>query len=150
MVANDTNAGRQTIALLVVADTWCDTRSACAAVWHALEQRNGTVYVVSPALTSRLQSLASDIDQSLTDAQRRLDGVLTQLREHGYVASGRVGDENPAVAIDDALLDHQAEEILIVTTAATGENWRERKLFERATGLGLPVTCVRVAKAVIE
>ena len=150
MAVNDINAGRQTIALLVVADTWCEAESVCAEVWQALGHRQQTVLVVSPGLTSRLQSLTSDIDQGRADAERRLDSVVAQLRRHGYVASGTVGDENPAVAIEDALRNHQADEILIVTTETTDENWRERKLVERATALGLPVACVRVARAVME
>jgi hypothetical protein len=38
-----------------------------------------------------------------------------------------------------------ADEIVIVTTDATEENWRKRDLVEKANALGLPVSCLRVA-----
>jgi len=150
MVMKDTDAGPNTIQLLVVADTWCDAKQACEEVWETLRERRGKVFVISPALTGRLRPLGSDIDTEFAAAERRLDDVVAQLREHGYVASGRVGDDDPLLAIKDALVHFQADEILVVTTAATDEIWRERKLVEQATDLGPPVSCVRVAEAAVQ
>ncbi len=147
---NDTNTRPDTIQLLVVADTWCDAEQACEEVWENLRERRGKVFVISPALTGRLHTLVSDIDQEYSAAERRLNDVLAQLRERGYIASGRVGDQDPLLAIKDALFFFRADQILVVTTAATEETWRERKLVERATDLGLPVSCVRVAEAAIQ
>ena len=147
---NDTNTQPDTIQLLVVADTWCDAEQACEEVWENLRERRGKVFVISPALTRRLHTLVSDIDQEYAAAERRLNDVLAQLRERGYIASGRVGDQDPLLAIKDALFFFRADQILVVTTAATDETWRERKLVERATDLGLPVSCVRVAEAAIQ
>ena len=112
--------------------------------------QRGKVFVISPALTGRLHTLVSDIDQEYAAAERRLNDVLAQLRERGYIASGRVGDQDPLLAIKDALFFFRPDQILVVTTAATDETWRERKLVERATDLGLPVSCVRVAEAVVQ
>jgi hypothetical protein len=144
---NETNTRPDTIQLLVVADTWCDAEQACEEVWENLRERRGKVFVISPALTGRLHTLVSDIDHEYAAAERRLNDVLAQLRERGYIASGRVGDQDPLLAIKDALFFFRPHQILVVTTAATDETWRERKLVERATDLGLPVSCVRVAEA---
>ncbi len=150
MVMNDGNTRPNTMQLLVVADTWCDAEHACEEVWGTLGERRGKVFVISPALTGRLHTLASDIDQESAAAKRRLNDVLTQLRDRGYIASGRVGDQDPLRAIKDALFDFRADAILVVTTAATDETWSERKLVQRATDLGLPVSCVRVAEAAVQ
>jgi len=147
---NETNTRRDTIQLLVVADTWCDAGQACEEVWETLGEQRGKVFVVSPALTGRVHTLVSDIDQELAAAERRLNRVLTQLRERGYIASGRVGDQDPLLAIKDALFFFQADEILVVTTAATDETWGERRLVERAIRLGPSVSCVRVAEAAVQ
>jgi GABA permease len=150
MVMNDTNIRPDRIQLLLVADTWCDAEHACEKVWETLGERPGKVFVISPVITGRLHSLADDIDKESAAAQRRLNDVLTQLRDRGYIASGRVGDEDPLRAIKDTLFDFRADAILVVTTAATDETWSERKLVERATNLGLPVSCVRVAEAAVQ
>jgi GABA permease len=148
MVTKDTGTGLEALQLLVVADTWCDPQHACDEVWQTLRNRRGKVFVVTPALTGRLHSLVSDIDQELAAAEQRLNQVLTQLRERGYIAGGRVGDQDPLLAVKDPLYQFQADEILVVATTATDESWVERSLLERATDLGLPVSCVRVAEAV--
>lgn len=146
----DTKTVRKTVKMLIVADTWCDAGSACDEVWRRIGEQQVTVFVVSPALTSRVHSLVSDFDQEFEAAEQRLNGLLAELREHGYIASGRVGDEDPLRAIKDALYQFEPDELLIVTTSAMDENWRERRLLERAADLGVPVSCVRVRGAVFE
>jgi hypothetical protein len=145
MAASDTDTVRDKIELLVVADTWCDAQSACDAVWQTIGERPGRIFVVAPTITGRLHALVSDIDQERAAAERRLNDVLTQLRERGYIAAGKVGDEDPVLAIEDSLYQFRADEILVVAAAATDENWRARRLSERAETFGLPVSCVRVA-----
>lgn len=149
MAVSGTDTVREQIQLLVVADTWCVPQHACNEVWQTLGDRPGKIYVVTPALTSRLHTLTSDLDHELAAAEQRMNEVLTQLRERGYIANGRVGDEDPLLAINDTLFFFPADEILVVTTAATDESWRERRLLERASDLGLPVSCVRVAEDVV-
>jgi len=97
MTASDTDAVREKIQLLVVADTWCDAPSACDEVWQTIGERPGRIFVVTPPITGRLHTLVSDIDQERVAAERRLNDVLTQLRERGYIAGGKVGDEDPAI-----------------------------------------------------
>ena len=99
---NETNTRPDTIQLLVVADTWCDAEQACEEVWENLREERGKVFVISPALTGRLHTLVSDIDHEYAAAERRLNDVLAQLRERGYIASARIGDQDPLLAIKDA------------------------------------------------
>jgi hypothetical protein len=139
----------QSIELLVVADTWCDAQSTCDEVWQTIGDRRGRIFVVSPALAGRVHTWVSDIDKELAGAEERLNDVLIELRDRGYVASGKVGDPDPILAIRDAVTCFRANEILLVTSPATDENWRERQLLERTAAFGLPVSCVRVAEVAL-
>jgi hypothetical protein len=145
MAASGTNTVREQIQLLVVADTWCDAKSARNEVWQTIGERPGRIFVVAPTITGRLHALVSDIDQERAAAELRLNDVLTQLRERGYIAGGKVGDEDPVLAIKDSLYQFRADEILVIATAATDESWRARRFSERAKTLGIPLSCVRVA-----
>lgn len=146
MAASDTDTVRQRIQLLVVADTWCDAQSTCDEVWQTIGERPGRIFVVAPAITGEVHALLSDIDRERAAAERRLNDVLTQLRERGYIAVGKVGDDDPVLAIKDSLYEFRADAILVVATAATDTSWHERRFLGRATGLGVPVSYVRVSK----
>jgi hypothetical protein len=125
-----------------VADAWCDAKSVCDAVAQEIEHP-AKVFVVSPALTGRLQSLASDIDGAVAAAEQRLKAVLDELRSAGFAARGSVGDEDPLLAIEDTLREFTPTEILIVTSDSSHENWRERHIRQRVAALGLPVRFVQ-------
>jgi hypothetical protein len=124
--------------LLLVADGWCDAKGVCDAVAQEIGHP-ANVFVVSPALTGRLQSLASDIDGAVAAAGQRLEAVLDELRSAGFAVRGSVGDEDPLLAIEDALREFMPTEILIVTNDCSHENWRERHIRQRVAALGLPV-----------
>jgi hypothetical protein len=146
---SDAKTGTDTIQLLVVPDTWCDAEHAFEEVWETSREGRGKVFVINPVLAGRVHTLASDIDKEFAAAGRRLKGVLTRLREHGYIASGRVGDQDPLLAIKDALLHFRADEILVVTPAATDEAWRDQTFVDRDTDLRPSVSCGRVAEAAV-
>jgi hypothetical protein len=129
--------------LLLVADAWCDAKSMCKHVSDAILDRPANVFVVSPALTGRLHSLASDIDGAIAAAEVRLNGVLDELHAAGVGAEGSVGDEDPLLAIKDSLHDFPATEILVVADSSH-YNWRERHVSERLSALGLPFSFVQV------
>jgi pimeloyl-ACP methyl ester carboxylesterase len=114
----------------------------CEAVAQEIEQP-AKVFVVSPALTGRLRSLASDIDGAVAAAEQRLKAVLCELRSAGLAARGSVGDEDPLLAIEDTLREFTPTEILIVTSDSSHENWRERHIRQRVAALGLPVRFVQ-------
>jgi hypothetical protein len=128
--------------LLLVADAWCEAKSVCEAVAQEIEQP-AKVFVVSPALTGRLRSIASDIDGAVATADQRLKAVLGELRSAGCAARGSVGDEDPLLAIEDTLREFTPTKILIVTSDSSHENWRERHIRQRVAALGLPVKFVQ-------
>jgi hypothetical protein len=99
---------------------------------HAGE-RDAAVRVVVPALVdSRLKHALGEVDAAITEANRRLDGELDQARRAGLDIEGQVGDSDPIVAIEDALLTFPADEILVVTHDEQHAHWLEADLFERA------------------
>lgn len=99
---------------------------------HAGE-RSGSVFVVAPALVgSPLKHTMGDVDEGIATAQKRLDESLHDLREEGLDVRGTVGDADPIIAIDDALSQFPADEILLVTHPDDEAGWLEDDLFERA------------------
>ena len=85
------------------------------------------VFVVAPALNSRLRHWLSDVDGARRDAEQRLARTLELLARGGVVASGRVGDSDPLQAVADALPFFEAYSILV---SGLG-NWLARDLVRR-------------------
>jgi hypothetical protein len=99
---------------------------------HAGE-REAAVRVVVPALVeTRFKHAMGEVDEAIREANRRLDDELNQAREAGLDVEGQVGDSDPIVAIEDALLTFPADEILVVTHDEQHAHWIEADLFERA------------------
>ena len=88
--------------------------------------------VVAPALNTRLRYLFADVDHARELAEQRLAGSIETLQANGIEARGAVGDSNPLVAIEDALFEFDAEEIVISTHPPERSNWLEKKTVERA------------------
>ena len=74
---------------------------------------DGEVLVVAPALNSRLRHWVSDDDTALRRARARLTAFVERLERRGSHAEGRVGDSDPLLAINDALVTFRADEIVI-------------------------------------
>jgi hypothetical protein len=127
--------------ILVVANRTCP----CPALADELAARAGDppgeVLVVAPALNSRLRHWVSDVDPAVAAAGERLDRALANLTDRGVVAAGVVGDSDPLLAIEDALTDFQATEIVLSTHPAGRSNWLEKNLPRRAAQrFDLPIT----------
>jgi hypothetical protein len=90
------------------------------------------IRVVAPALNSRLRHWLSDEDEARRSATRRLAAELESLGAAGIEADGQVGDADPLQAIDDALYNFGAEEIVIATRPDRRLHWAMRDLVERA------------------
>lgn len=110
---------------------------------------NAEVLVVSPALTrSRLQYLASDTDAARSEAGRRLRRSLETIRAAGLRADGAVGDEDPVVAVEDALRAYGADELIVSTHPPERSRWLERGVIEQLRHrFELPLTHVVVEGA---
>src|SRR5436190_14277724 len=118
--------------ILVVANETCAGR----ALLDELRGRVGPgseVLVVAPALNSRLRHIFADIDAAYSAAEERLAESVDALRAVGIGAAGAVGDSDPVQAIEDALVEFEATEIVISTHPPERSNWLEKRVVERAT-----------------
>jgi len=98
------------------------------------------VFVVAPALNTRLRHWLSDEDPARRAAERRLSAALAGLREAGVDVDGWVGDADPLTAIEDALAVFAADELLIATHPEARSNWLAHDLVGRACArFSLPV-----------
>jgi len=101
--------------------------------------------IVAPVLCSRSHYLASDIDDEMAEARRRLDQTLDWAHEQGFEAIGMVGDVSPLIAIEDALRRFGADELIISTHIPERSHWLEAGVVDRARAeLDIPVTHVTV------
>ena len=78
-----------------------------------LDVGDAEVFVVAPALNSRLRHWLSDDDGARRTAAERLAACLDRLQRVGVQANGSVGDADPLQAIADALPTFAADEIVI-------------------------------------
>jgi hypothetical protein len=125
--------------ILLVANRTCP----CPDVLDTVRGRaggEGEIFIVAPALNSRLRHWVSDVDDAVAGARERLERSLAWLGEAGVHARGEVGDSDPLVAIEDALAGFAATELVISTYPPGQSNWLERDLPRRALeSSGLPV-----------
>jgi hypothetical protein len=130
--------------ILVVAN---ETVTGSALRQEIVERAGGgaDVFVVAPALNTRLRHWTSDEDRARAEAQARLDASLAALAESGIAADGLVGDDDPLQALEDALRTFGADEIIISTHPPGRSNWLERDLIGRAReAYDCPITHVVV------
>ena len=103
------------------------------------------VLLVSPALNSRLRTWTSDEDPARADAQERLDASLSRLASAGVSARGEIGDGDPLQALEDALREFPADEIVVSTHPPGRSHWLEQGVVEQARlRYDVPVTHVVV------
>jgi hypothetical protein len=76
-------------------------------------------------------------------AQSRLNAALARFRDLGAEVDGAVGDQNPLLAIGDALRGERFDEIILSTLPPGASRWLKLDLPRRAADrFGLPVTHV--------
>jgi hypothetical protein len=101
--------------------------------------------VVAPALPSRVRHWVSDVDGARADAERRLQETVSHLASTGLTVRGEVGDDDPLLAIADALRTFGADEIVISTHPEGRSRWLEQDLVGKAAQrFALPITHVVV------
>jgi hypothetical protein len=127
--------------ILVVANRTCPCPALADEVAARARDAATEVLVVAPALNKRLRHWVSDVDAAIAAARERLERAVANLTERGIVAEGAVGDSDPLLAIEDALADFEATEIVISTHPPGRSNWLEKNLPERAASrFDLPLT----------
>jgi hypothetical protein len=150
-------------ALLVVIAAWINTWLGLAvfvvlvgaALWAirgGLIQRPPQTHVVHdvcPALNSRVRTWTSDEDPARAEAQSRLDASLARLGAAGVSARGEIGDGDPLQALEDALREFPADEIVVSTHPPGRSHWLEQGVVEHARHrYDVPITHVVVDIAV--
>ena len=127
--------------LLVVAGQAADSTKDLPFGVRELLDAADEILVVTPALASRFEWLASATDKAREQADQRLAQVLGQLEKLGSEASGAVGADDPILVFEDALADFPADHILVALRAPERSGWQERGLLdELQERFGLPVT----------
>lgn len=132
--------------LLVVANQTVAGRELLEEIRNRCRERDCEILVITPALVgSRAAEWASDLDQGIELAQRRLQSSLAAIEQGGLSARGEIGDSDPNVAIEDALRYFVADEIVISTLPPEKSRWLEHGVVERTREeIDLPVTHVVV------
>ncbi|HEY7537274.1 MAG TPA: hypothetical protein VH721_04755 [Gaiellaceae bacterium] len=95
----------------------------------AAELANADVFVVAPALNSRLRHWVSDEDAARGRAQERAAAFVGRLTRKGVRAVGGIGDADPLQAIADALVTFPADAIVV----AAGSERTTRRADELVT-----------------
>jgi hypothetical protein len=127
--------------LLIAAGQAADSVDALPFGIRELINTADEVLVVTPALPTRFEWLASATDKAREQADGRLQAVLGQIEELGTEASGTVGADDPLLAFEDALAAFRADHILVGLRPPDRATWQERGLLdELLRRFGIPVT----------
>jgi hypothetical protein len=132
--------------ILVVANQTVGGQALLAEITNRAKGQASEIMVVVPALPgSRLDYWASATDEAVDRARERLTQSLAAIERQGLHARGEVGDADPSIAMEDALREFPADELVISTHPASRSKWLERGVVERAKEeIDLPVTHVVV------
>ncbi len=131
--------------ILVVANETVAGRHLLQEIERRAAGGDHEVLVVCPALTPRLKFLVSDVDGGIRAAEERVRGSVETLSAAGVNARGEVGDCDPILAMEDALAQFPADEIVISTHPTGRSNWLEKRVVKRAEErFELPLTHVVV------
>ena len=90
------------------------------------------VLVVAPALNSRKRFFLADPDPAIERAEEVQAETVDRLDDGGIDAAGDTGEEDPLLALQDALATYEADEIVLFTHANDERNWLEEGLVEKA------------------
>lgn len=103
--------GARRVLLLAASD------AAVASLRDRMESRldgsGAEVLVVVPALTEPLEATTGAVDDRREDAQGEADALAAQLSAVGVLARGAVGADDPLLALEDALREFGADEVVL-------------------------------------
>jgi hypothetical protein len=104
-------------------------------------------HVVVPA-TKPVHMLTWTEGEARAIAQERLDRALEWFRSLGTEATGEIGDPHPLLAIRDAMIASEFDEIIFSTLPAGASRWLKQDMISRARRMfGLPVRHVVAQRA---
>jgi predicted deacetylase len=134
--------------ILVIANETAASKTLLDAV-RSVAGDDDRVTVIAPVNEPR-QGYVVYEDTRRASSRRRLDRMLSALREVGLNVQGFVADTGPVQAAKDALaqLEPPVDEIIVSTHGAERSGWTRRNVvqdIERAAA-GIPVTHVTVSR----
>jgi hypothetical protein len=105
------------------------------------------VRIVAPAAdVSPLEWLASDEDEARAEAAEAAEKSARAVAPEARVDDAEVGDTDPVQAIEDALREFPADELIVVTRPGEDAGWLEQDTASEALErFNLPVTHLVVA-----
>lgn len=134
--------------VLVVANETVGGRALLAELERRLQgEEKSEVLVISPPLAgSAAAHWSSDVDAAIPEARARQEASVAAMRGKGLNVTGRLADHHdPNQAIEDALKEFPADEVVISTHTPERSRWLESGVVERARAeLPQPVTHVVV------
>jgi hypothetical protein len=100
-------------------------------------------HLLVPATHPHGSGMWSSEGQSIAHARVALAEGVDHFRAEGVEVSGEIGDENPVLAVDDALRREGFDEIIVSTLPPGASRWLKRDLPHRLERrFGLPMTHV--------
>jgi GABA permease len=134
--------------ILVIANETVGGEELFTLLGTKAEDVDEEMLLICPALNSRVRTWTSDEDPARADAQDRLDASLARLATAGVSARGEIGDGDPLQALEDALREFPADEIVVSTHPPGRSHWLEQGVVEQARHrYDVPVTHVVVDRA---
>lgn len=125
--------------VLVVANQTLASEGLARAVGTLTAEQPTTFHIVVPATPPR-EHLVWTEGEARAVAAARLDAALAWFGSQGVEATGEVADPNPVLAVQDALIERDAERILIVTLPPGASRWIRRDVVNRIrSAVDLPV-----------
>jgi GABA permease len=137
-IGSDVGAKR----LLVVATTPVEPEVLRDRVRDHAGSPDAEVRVVAPASDlSRLQWLATDEDDARAEAAQIARSTERAVEPEAGAVEAEVGDPDPVQAIEDALRQFPAEQVIVVTRPGDEAGWLEKdSAAEASERFGVPVT----------
>jgi hypothetical protein len=137
--------GDGTRRILVVANETLSGRALREEIEHRATGDDTALFIVTPALNTKLKHWTSDDDAARGEAHTRLRAMLDALDRDGFSATGDIGDGDPMQAIEDGLRVFGANEVIVSTHPPGRSNWLERDVVRRARErFDVPITHVVV------
>jgi GABA permease len=131
--------------ILVIANETVGGAELLSLLGTKAEGVDEEMLLVCPALNSRVRTWTSDEDPARAEAQERLDSCLARLAAAGVSARGEIGDGDPLQALEDALREFPADEIVVSTHPPGRSHWLEQGVVEQARlRYDVPITHVVV------
>src|SRR3954468_21377154 len=132
--------------ILVVANQTVGGKGLLEEILNRSRGHETQILVLTPALaSSRTAHWTSEIDEAIELARQRMELSVLAVEEAGLNVRGKVGDSDPIVAIQDALREFPADEIVISTHPPERSRWLEGGVVQRAREeIDLPVAHVVV------